>query len=77
MCDRIQQKVVQETAYAINADILAEGGDGEYTFVHEMILNKDYNKEWEYTNPEKFKIDGCKVDPSERRHTARAHEQYH
>lgn len=62
MCDRIQQKVVQETAYAINADILAEGGDGEYTFVHEMILNKDYNKEWEYTNPEKFKIDGCKVE---------------
>lgn len=62
MCDRIQQKVVQETSYAINADILAEGGDGEYTFVHEMILNKDYNKEWEYTNPEKFKIDGCKVE---------------
>lgn len=62
MCDRIQQKVVQETSYAINSDILAEGGDGEYTFVHEMILNKDYNKEWEYTNPEKFKIDGCKVE---------------
>ena len=62
MSDRIQQKVVQETSYAINSDILAEGGDGEYTFVHEMILNKDYNKEWEYTNPEKFKIDGCKVE---------------
>ena len=62
MSELIQQKIVQTTTYAADSNILAEGGDGEYFWNHEMIFPRKGNSDWSFLNAEKFKIAGCKVE---------------